>query len=326
MKTIDTTDQSQTGQATNAQQPGKPASRTIKSRFRTSALSLQRSSAQTFRALTSHARLLPDFLIIGGQRCGTSSLYYYLTEHPGVVSASTKEIHFFDDFYSKGLDWYRAQFPTVAYKQYIERARGRHFLTGEASPYYLFHPHVPRRVFAALPDVKLIVLLRNPIDRAYSQHWLEVAGNFETLSFEEAVRQEPERTAGEYEKMLKDENYHSYSHRRYTYLNRGIYVDQLKHWMDYYPRNQFLIIKTEDLYTKPAEVVRQTLEFLGVPADKIDTNREYKKYKVPSKTGYKTKDSAPKMNPKVREYLVEYFRPHNARLSEFLGRDFEWDK
>ena len=326
MKTIDTTDQSQTGQAKNAQQLGKPASRTIKSSFRTSALSLQRSSAQTFRGLTSHARLLPDFLIIGGQRCGTSSLYYYLTEHHGVAAASTKEIHFFDDFYSRGLDWYRAQFPTVAYKQYIERARGQHFLTGEASPYYLFHPHVPRRVFAALPNVKLIVLLRNPIDRAYSQHWLEVAGNFETLSFEEAVRQEPARTAGEYEKILKDENYHSYNHRRYTYLNRGIYVDQLKHWMDYFPRNQFLIIKTEDLYTKPAEVVRQTLEFLGVPGDKIDTNREYKKYKVPSKTGYKTKDSAPKIDPKVREYLVEYFRPHNARLSEFLGRDFEWDK
>jgi Sulfotransferase domain len=326
MKTIDTADQSHAGQAINKQQVEKPVSRTFKSRFRTSALSFQRHSAQTFRGLTSSARLLPDFLIIGGQRCGTSSLYYYLTEHPGIAAASTKEIHFFDDFYTRGLNWYRAQFPTVAYKRYIERARGQHFLTGEASPYYLFHPHVPQRVAAALPNAKLIVLLRNPIDRAYSQHWLEVAGKFETLSFEEAVRQEPERTAGEYEKLLKDENYHSYSHRRYTYLTRGIYVDQLQHWMNFYPRNQFLIIKTEDLYTKPAEVVRQTLEFLGVPGDKIETNREYKKYKVPSKTGYKTKDSAPKMDPQLRSELVEYFRPHNARLSEFLGRDFEWDK
>lgn len=326
MKTIDTIDQTPSNQAGQAQQSSVPAPTNMKTRFRSTALSLQRFSAQTFRGATSSMRLLPDFLIIGGQRCGTSSLYYYLTEHPGVISASTKEIHFFDDSYTKGLDWYRAQFPTVAYKHYVERIRKNHFLTGEASPYYLFHPHAPQRIVSALPNVKLIVLLRNPIDRAYSQHWLEVMGQFESLSFEEAVRREPERTAGEREKMLQDENYHSYSHRRFTYLARGVYVDQLQYWMNYYPREQFLIIKTEDLYKKSAEIVRQTLEFLGVPADKIDTNREYKKYKVPSKKGYKTQDSAPAMDPKVREYLVEYFRPHNARLYEFLGRDFGWDK
>src|SRR5437764_6513123 len=96
------------------------------------------ASSQIYRTMTNEVRLLPDFLIIGGQRCGTSSLYYYLTEHPGIISASTKEIHFFDDFYTKGLDWYRAQFPTVGYKKYIENVRRHHFLTGEASPYYLF--------------------------------------------------------------------------------------------------------------------------------------------------------------------------------------------
>src|SRR5438309_8607343 len=108
--------------------------KTAKSYARTS-LNL---SAYSCRRMTNKLRLLPDFLIIGGQRCGTSSLYYYLTEHPGIISASTKEIHFFDDFYTKGLDWYRAQFPTVGYKRYIENVRRHHFLTGEASPYYLF--------------------------------------------------------------------------------------------------------------------------------------------------------------------------------------------
>lgn len=282
----------------------------------------QRFSAQTYRRMTSSMRLLPDFLIIGGQRCGTSSLYYYLTEHPRIASASTKEIHFFDDNYPRGLGWYQAQFPTTVQKYYAKHG----LLTGEASPYYLFHPQAPKRISQHLPQVKLIVLLRNPIDRAYSQHWLEVLGNYEPLSFEKAIKSEQERTAGEREKMLADEHYDSYNYRRFTYLARGIYVDQLQYWMTFYPKEQFLILRSEDLYSKPAEVVKETLEFLGVPTSERDTSREYKKYKVPSKEGYKTKDSVPKMDPDLRSSLVEYFRPHNARLREFLGRDFDWDR
>lgn len=102
-------------------------------------------------------------------------------------------------------------------------------------------------------------------------------------------------------------------------------MDQIEYWMNYFPGEQFLFLKTEDLYINPASIVRQTLEFLGVPSKEIDTNREYKKYKVPSKTGYKTKASAPKMDPSTRQSLVEYFKPHNMRLYEFLGRDLEWD-
>ena len=321
MKTIDNIDQSKSTKTQQSEDGTKKKPGKVKTITRR----VQSYSAQSFRKATNRVRLLPDFLIIGGQRCGTSSLYYYLTEQPGVISASTKEIHFFDDFYTNGLKWYRAQFPTVPYKKYIENVRKLHFLTGEASPYYLFHPHTPARIKAALPDAKLIVLLRNPIERAYSHHWLEVMGKYESLSFEEAIRSEQERTVGELDKMLKDENYQSYNHRRFTYLARGVYIDQLQYWMDYFPREQFLILKTEDLYTHPASIVRQTLEFLGVPSTEIDTNREYKKYKVPSKTGYKAKDSTPKMDSHTRAYLVEYFEAHNARLYEFLGRDLEWD-
>lgn len=321
MKTVDTIDQNTLTR--NQQSQDVTPKNTVKLKNITHRI--RAYSAQSYRKATHRMRLLPDYLIIGGQRCGTSSLYYYLTQQPGVIGASTKEIHFFDDFYKNGIKWYRAQFPTIQYKKYIESVRKLHFLTGEASPYYLFHPHAPRRIQAALPNVKLIVLLRNPIDRAYSQHWLEVMGKYESLSFEEAIRNEEERTAGELDKMLKDEDYQSYQHRRFTYLARGIYIDQLQYWMNYFPREQFLILKTEDLYTHSAAIVRQTLDFLGMPATEIDTNKEYKKYKVPSKTGYKTKDSAPKMDANTRAYLVEYFKPHNARLYEFLGRDLEWD-
>ena len=283
------------------------------------------TGSQTWRGMTSSMRVLPDFLIIGGQRCGTSSLYYYLTEQKCISSAATKEVHFFDDYFNKGVDWYRAQFPTRAYKYYVERVRHHHFVTGEASPYYIFHPRAPGRISATLPNIKLIALLRNPIDRAYSQHWLEVKGNYETLSFEEAIRCEQDRIAGERDKMVNDEHYHSFNYRRYTYLTRGKYIEQIEFWLNFFPREQFLFLKAEDLYSDPASIVRQTLEFFGVPNDEIDTNKEFKKYKVPSKTGYKTKDSAPKMDPVTRKYLVEYFEPFNSRLYEFLGRNLEWD-
>ncbi len=284
------------------------------------------ASSQAYRGITSSLRVLPDFLIIGGQRCGTTSLYYYLTEQAGVCPASTKEVHFFDDHYGRGIDWYRAQFPTRAFKHYIERACTWHFLTGEASPYYLIHPHAPRRIARVLPNVKLIALLRNPIDRAYSHHWLEVKGRYESLAFEEAIRCEQERIAGEREKMINDENYHSFKYRRFSYLTRGKYIDQIEYWLDFFPRDQFLFLKAEDLYSHPAVIVRQTLEFLGVPDHEIKTtDKGYKRYKVPSKTGYRTKDSARAMDPVTREYLVEYFKPFNARLYELLGRDLEWE-
>lgn len=284
-------------------------------------------SSQTYRLITGNMRLMPDFLIIGGQRCGTSSLYFYLIDHPYIAPAYTKELHFFDANYRKGLRWYRAQFPTTLEKYYTEHVRKQGFITGEASPSYLFHPLAPARISKVMPDVKLIVLLRNPIDRAYSQHWLNVKANgTEPLSFKEAIEAEPQRIAGEREKILTDEHYASSTYRPFSYLTRGIYVDQLKYWMEFYPREQFLILRSEDLYSKSAETVKETLEFLGVPASAIDTNKEYKKYKVPTKTGYKVKDSYPRMDPELRKYLVDYFRPHNARLGELLGRDFDWDK
>src|SRR5438105_3652241 len=200
-------------------------------------------STYVYRRGTQKMRVLPDFLIIGGQRCGTSSLYYYLTEHPGIVSAFTKEPHFFDEHFTKGTGWYRTQFPTVLHKDYVKNVLRQDFMTGEGTPYYILHPHVPRRASEIVPRAKLIALLRNPVDRAYSQYWIEKTANFETLSFEDAINCEQARLAGELEKMLEDESYYSYSYRHFSYLTRGIYVDQLENWMRYYPREQLLILR-----------------------------------------------------------------------------------
>lgn len=282
-------------------------------------------TTQTFRGMTSSIRGLPDFLIIGAQRCGTTSLYYYLTEHPNIFPSSVKEVHFFDDSFTKGMHWYRAQFPTIVEKYYIERIRKHGFLTGEATPSYLLHPHAPKRIFQVMPKAKLIVLLRNPVDRAYSHYWLRTTLGDETLSFEDAIHAEEERISEARERLLADENYHD-KHRRVSYLSRGIYVDQLRRWMNYYPKEQFLILRSEDLYSDPAGITKQALEFIGVPGQEINTNKEYKQYRLGRKRGYLNKEKPPKMSPDTRKYLLDYFKPHNAHLYEFLGRDFGWDE
>ena len=271
-----------------------------------------------YRGLTASMRLLPDFLIIGTQRGGTTSLYNYLQTHPCIGTTTTKEIHFFDRKYSKGLAWYRGHFPTAFQKYYTQHLQGRTFLTGEATPSYLFHPHAFKRVAQALPGVKLIVMLRNPVDRAYSQHHHVIKHGYVTSSFEEAIRDEEERIDRERKKILQDEAYDSYAYRHASYLSRGIYVDQLQTWMKVFPREQFLILKSEDFYANPARSFKQVLAFLGVPETELQVEKgEYKNY---------NNNVYASMDPQMRSRLIEYFKPHNARLYDFLGVDFGWDK
>jgi len=257
-------------------------------------------------------RKLPDYVIIGAPRCGTTSLYNYLAQHPFVAPAFRKEVHFFDLNYNKGLSWYRANFPTVLSARLFEQKHGRPLLTGEASPYYLFHPHAPRRIRQHLPGAKLIVLLRNPIERAYSHYNLARKLGLEDLSFEEGLKKESERLEGEVSKMLRDEFYLSKSHRHHSYLQKGIYADQLKTWFDLFPREQILILKSEDLFSDPSTTFRQVLDFLHLPPWEPP---EYEKYNA---LEYQ------KIDPSTRKWLAEYFQDHNRRLYDLLGRDFGW--
>ena len=273
---------------------------------------------KAFRATTNPLRLMPDFIIIGTMRGGTTSLYSYLTEHPNIGPAYMKEVHFFDVYFSKGLHWYRAQFPSSVQKYYTERVQKQNFITGEASPYYLFHPHAPKRIAQTLPQVKLIVLLRNPVTRAYSHYYHEVAGGHEKIAtFEEAIACEEERIAKEAELLAKNEQYISYNHRHFSYLARGIYVDQLKVWMNLFPKEQFLILKSEDFYADPAAGLKQALDFVNVPDLSLKAQKE--EYEQLNTT------TPPRMNPATRKRLREYFEPHNSRLYKYLGVDFGWD-
>ncbi len=264
--------------------------------------------------LTASMRMKPEFIMIGAQRCGTSALFRYLCGHPHIAPPLHKEIHFFDKAYRQGVEWYLGNFPTHVYASVAGRLRGQGMITGEASPYYLFHPHAPYRVRALLPQVKLIVLLRNPVDRAYSHFHLVRKQGAEHLSFEEAIDSEPERLRGEREKMLEDEHYYSFNHQHYSYASRGIYVDQLAVWMSQFGREQFLLVKSEDFFQQTQAVYTEILTFLGL-----------RPWTLPAYERRRAK-SYPPMDARVRGRLVEYFRPHNQRLYQFLGRDFGWDR
>jgi hypothetical protein len=248
------------------------------------------------RIETAHLRQLPDFVIIGTQRGGTTSLYRYLTEHPDVGSALRKEVHFFDRHYEKGINWYLAHFPV----------RGEAPVVGEASPNYLFHPDVPERARQAMPHARFIVLLRNPVDRAYSQYQMRVRRGIETLSFEDAIEKEPER-------LSRSDDPASQSWRQYSYIKLGLYVHQLKRWMSVFPREQLLIIKSEDFYREPERTLHQVLEYLRLQPWSPEGFRAHHLNKYAD------------MTSATRKRLRDYFVPYNEQLYALLGRDLGWE-
>jgi hypothetical protein len=258
--------------------------------------------------------VFPDFIIIGGQRCGTTSLHRALERHPCIMPAGAKEIHFFDIHYGKGASWYRGFFPCAFYMTIMSRLKGCAVATGEASPYYFFHPLVPKRIHETVPDLKLILMLRNPVDRAYSQYHHEVRLGFEgQTSFAEALVREDERLHGEEEKILADEDYISFSHIHHAYRSRGLYLDQFKRWKAYFPSERMLVLKSEDFYEDTPKVYKQVLTFLNLP--ETETGRHESQNRAQN----------PPMDSKIRQELTDFFRPHNERLYEYLGRDFGWN-
>jgi hypothetical protein len=252
-----------------------------------------RRLADSTAAVSRHE---PDFLIIGAAKCGTTSLYNYLIEHPDVASASAKELRFFDVKFHKGWDWYLAQFPQLDEAQIV----------GESSPNYLFDPSVPARVKASLPNAKLIVLLRNPVDRAYSQYTFR-GRRLETASFIDEMLADITRWQETGMAVAKVEGSPSY-------FARGIYADQLERWFAHFPLSQFHIIRSEDLFEEPEPVFRGVLEFLGLRPWRPEKFRAF---------NASTYDG---LERDTRQFLARLYAPHNRRLESLLGRDFGWDE
>jgi hypothetical protein len=256
-----------------------------------------------FGRATSRWRPLPDFLVIGAQKAGTTALYAYLRWHPGITGPSWKEVSFFDRHWWRGESWYRGQFPL--------RRRGR--LIGEASPSYLFHPLAPERARVVVPDARLVAILRNPIERAYSQYQHEVALGREPLSFEDALQAEEERTRGEVERLTADPRAFSRAWWDHTYAARGLYAEQLERWLAVFPREQLLVVTTDELGERAADAYASILRFLGaLPHELDDYPRVF------------DRDYAP-MDPRTRQALAARFAEPNRRLEALLGREVGWD-
>jgi hypothetical protein len=259
------------------------------------------------------ARVLPDFLIIGTQRAGTTSLYRYLATHPAVRPVPlNKGVHFFDVNYQRGLGWYRAHFPTEWTMARVERRTGLRCLTGEASPYYAFHPLAPERIARTLPGVKMILLLRDPVERAYSHHRHETARGFEDLPFEDAIESEEQRLGGEEERLRVDPSYRSFHHQHHSYLARGRYLEQIIRYHAHFPREQLLILVMEEFFADPARGYARVLRFLGLPPHQP---RAFPRYNA---RRYEP------MDPRTRRRLERYFRPWNRDLATYLGIDLPW--
>ncbi|MGB3533043.1 MAG: sulfotransferase domain-containing protein [Microcoleaceae cyanobacterium] len=247
----------------------------------------------------------PHFIILGTQKGGTNSLYYYLIQHPQILSATQKEIQYFSLNYQKSWQWYQSQFPS--------EADGENQITGEGSPYYLFHPQVPQRVYETCPNTQFIVLLRNPVDRGISHYYWQVKLGFESLSFPAAITQETQRLTGEFEKLEKDPNYYSYNHQHFSYLSRGVYINQLQRWFKYFPKHQFLFLQSERFYDNPKIVVNQVFQFFGLEP------YVQPEYPVMNANTY------PKVSSTLRQKLIEYFEPYNQQLTDLLNIEFNWN-
>ncbi len=258
-----------------------------------------------YTQLTASLRGLPSVLIIGTQKGGTTSLFSYLVQHPDMLPSLRKEVHYFDFHYARGLRWYRGHFP------YAHRLRRS--LTLDATPYYPSHPLGPERAARLLPQVKLIAALRNPVDRALSHYQHEVRGGRESLSFAEAIEKEPERLAGEEERLRSEPGYYSWNHHRYAYTRRGLYLEQLRRWMQHFPRSQLLVLQSERLFRDPVAATAAVHDFLGLPPHRLQLDKPF------LQRGYDRT-----MPPELRTRLATYFEPYNRELFQWLGEEFDW--
>jgi hypothetical protein len=263
--------------------------------------------------LTHRARMLPGFLIVGAQRCGTTSMYRTLSQHPAVLKAVLhKGVHYFDTGYGHGLAWYQGHFPLRVRAAAARRMTGDQPLTFESSPYYMFHPLAAARIAADLPGVKLLVLVRDPVERAYSAHAHEIARGFETEPFERALDLEEERLAGEAAKITADPGYYSHSHQHHGYRARGQYAGQLERLASLVGRDRVHVVDSGTFFDNPERVYDDVLRFLCL------RNHGYPVFEQ-----HNARPRAP-MPEALRAGLSDYFRPYDEKLADWLGRPPSW--
>jgi len=236
---------------------------------------------------------LPDFLVIGAMKAGTTFLFAALAAHPHVIRSRRREIHFFGSKFQRGTSWYRTHFPTG-----IELRRYR-AMTGEGSTSYLANPDSPGRIRSVLPGVRMIALLRDPVDRAISNYFHEQRTGRETLPIAEALAAEDARQRPGH----------------FSYRRRGLYAEQLARYNALFPRDQLLVLKSEALFAEPQRVIDRVYRFLD-----LDPELGARDYTPRNLGGYDPSQVA----ASVYEELTRYYAPYNERLYEMVGEDWGW--
>lgn len=287
---------------------------------------VMRAGSGAFRVLGSlnaRQRPMPDFLVIGAKRGGTTSLYYDLLKIPQIVTLfpsakylpkanETKGVHFFDTYYYKGERWYRSYMPSRRSRARAARRLGAPVIVGEASPYYMFHPLAAERAHAAAPDAKLIAILRDPVQRTYS-HWKERRrSNAEPLPFEEALAAEQGRLAGEEERIVADPRYSSYAHEQQSYVEQSRYARGLQRWADLYGMENILVVASEEYYADQSGTIALIAKFLGVDAGRVAAGER------------RNAAGGEPLPQDVQARLSAEFAADNAELERMIGRPLPW--
>jgi len=234
----------------------------------------------TWRRL-SGARKGPDIFVIGAQKAGTTSLHDYMSRHPQLLPPIVKEVHYFDQAYGKGIGWYNAHFPGADAARAIEDRIGAPTFAFDTTPYYLFHPHASERIRRYQPNARLIALLRDPVQRSWSHYRYEKMRGFEALEPEAAFAAEAVRVPDPHH-VYGDIAAARFMHQHYTYCARSEYDVQVERWLGIFPREQMLILRAEDLFSRPRETLARVWRFLGVAHFELDdygslNQGEYKK-------------------------------------------------
>jgi hypothetical protein len=262
---------------------------------------------------TAGVRAEPTFLMVGAQRCGTTSLFRALLSHPNILRPIMhKGVNYFDVNASKSWNWYLGHFPLKANAR--RKAASGHDSAGifEASGYYMFHPHAPARIAQALPAVKIVAMVRDPVERAYSAYKHELARGFETETFARALELEDSRVEPELARMLADPSYQSNVYRHQAYRRRGHYAEQLAQFTSLLGPTSVHVVESERFFSEPAEEYTRLLEFLKLPIAM-----------PPSFDQYNARPGSP-LDADVHASLREHFKPHDEALEKLLGRPPTW--
>jgi hypothetical protein len=283
-------------------------------------------AVRAYGVATAPLRPLPDYLIIGAKRGGTTALHQYLLEHPQnlplfphsrylPMRADIKGIHYFDTGFGHGEAWYRSHFPTSARRRLARARRGSPVVAGEASPYYLYHPLAPERARQVVPRARLVVLLRDPVDRAHSHYREQRRRGFEDLpTFEQALEAEAARTAGEEERLRTGGVAASFAHEHQSYVGQSRYLRPLQRWLEAYPTEQLCVLRSEDLFADVQGTYARVLDFLDL-----------RPHRVPRPGPVNAADGAP-MRASTRRALEELLGPETAELERLIGQPLRWDR